>query len=130
MSINIPRDVIDIFYRYKRPAIKTITIRKHGGCTQITNLDKVAQSIGVTDTLLVKILKQRLNCQLIMIDNYPTLKKMISASDIDDVIEVFINEYVLCDECHNPEFIETIEKKRVVHLCKACGHTRKVSINK
>ncbi len=115
MKVNIPQDVIDQFYRYKRDTISTTFVSKQGGQTQIDNLETVCQQIGRPMKEIKKYLQKKLNLCIKDSKTGSRLPGNIGWCMIDDALENYIIEHILCKTCGNPE---TDLKGR----CKACGN--------
>ncbi len=123
MMVNIPKHIIDIHFRYQRPVVEAVYTKKFGKSTQIVNLDKIANAINTPVKTLIAYLRRELQCQITSVGT-PLIKHHVLAKDIDDIIEKYIDIYVLCNMCKNPEFEEVISRKKIKHQCKACGHIR------
>jgi len=126
-SINMD-DSSDPNFRYKMPAI----VVKHEGTGKmkksvLVNIESVCQSIGRPVDYLVTFLGQRLSAS-------SRIEKCLSHSYVSghhDVRQVqahvlkFIQEFVMCPTCGNPEtscHIEGSKKHKAISLqCKGCG---------
>lgn len=44
---------------------------------------------------------------------------------LQDILDIFIDKFVLCDECDNPEttFIVQPKREKITSTCSACGHS-------
>jgi len=44
---------------------------------------------------------------------------------LQDILDIFIDKFVLCDECDNPETVFLVQPKRekITSTCSACGHS-------
>jgi len=44
---------------------------------------------------------------------------------LQDILDIFIDKFVLCDECDNPETVFIVQPKRekITSTCSACGHS-------
>lgn len=111
MTTTIPKDMqIDPFYRYKRPLTKVSYVNKKGGQTIFTNAETISASIYKPPEKLRKYLQKVMGLSISKTFIIPG----IHASEvIDDHVEEFIAEYVLCKACWNPETGDGV--------CKACG---------
>lgn len=114
---NIPRDTVDPYYRYKRPAIKVAVMRTY---TQITNIEQVCKSIDRPVNQLIKYLGISFGCNSKGDRLY--MKSEGIESQIDACVENYIQTYVLCGVCDNPETVILTNKKGESAIsCKACG---------
>lgn len=46
-----------------------------------------------------------------------------SAEDLQDILYGFIDKFVLCPACNNPETSYDVGKKKIGQNCAACGYT-------
>ena len=120
MIVNIPKDNLDQFFRYKRETIDTRLITKQGGLTEIVNLESIGKQIYREPKSIVKFLKKRLNCNITKSETGYRIPGVVSKDTIDDHLEIYITQEVLCSVCDNPETEITKKGKR---KCKACGYS-------
>lgn len=114
--INIPKSVIDPFYRYQRDEIK-ICNQKLG--ILIDNLDIIAKSIYLNPKTIMKYFQKKTGCKAK--DNI-LYNKNITKNELDDILEDLIL-IIICDKCNNPEISFTKEKKnKLFKSCAACGN--------
>lgn len=124
--VNISRNVVDSFYRYK---MERVQVRQQGHHTNIINLAKICASIDRPTEYVLKFLGQQLGCGS-RSKNDHFLTGIKSDMMIQDSIFDFIDAYVLCKHCGNPETKLTVQKQRLVQTCKACGTISKLSSDK
>jgi len=118
----------DTFYRYKRPLI--ITKHNKSNKTYLENIDDVCKAIFRDKTIFYIYLKVQLNTRVNTKKNWASGK--ILNSTMENHINDFVNTYVLCGSCSNPE-TELKKKKSKDYLylkCKACGERTIVQNNK
>ncbi|KAK8138847.1 domain found in IF2B/IF5-domain-containing protein [Apiospora sp. TS-2023a] len=97
LAVN-PKKGDDKFYRYKMQRIQVKVEGKGNGIkTVVVNLSNVAQSLARPGSYVIK---------------WFVLQKSLFT---------FIEKYVLCDDCGNPETDITIKDDVVRKDCKACG---------
>lgn len=123
-KINIPSNISDINYRYKRERINITILNNCGGVTQINNLDNIAESLGENKNNIISYLKKNLN---VSIDKKNIIKKIETVDNLEILLENYISEFILCKNCNNPEFIENLTNKKNGQnnrMCKACGKSR------
>jgi len=114
--INIPKSVVDPFYRYQREEIK-LSNQKLGIC--IDNLDIIAKSIYLNPKTIMKLFQKKTGCQ--SKDNI-LYNKNITKNELDDILEDFII-IIICNKCYNPEISFIKEKKnKLFKSCAACGN--------
>ncbi|CCD26962.1 translation initiation factor eIF5 NDAI_0J00700 [Naumovozyma dairenensis CBS 421] len=125
MSINICRDNHDPFYRYKMPPIQAkVEGRGNGIKTALLNVADVARALNRPTPYLVKYFGFELGAQTsISVDKDRYLVNGVhEPAKLQDVLDGFINRFVLCGSCKNPETEIIITKDSdLVRDCKACG---------
>jgi len=123
-SVNIRRDVSDPFYRYKMERLQSKIEGKGNGIkTVVANLSTVAQQLARPPTYVIKYFGFELGAQT---TNDPKDDRWIingahEASKLQDYLDGFINKFVLCRSCKNPETVISIKDQRILMDCKACG---------
>lgn len=125
MSINICRDNHDPFYRYKMPPIQAkVEGRGNGIKTAVLNVADVARALNRPAPYLVKYFGFELGAQTsisVEKDRY-LVNGVHEPAKLQDVLDGFINKFVLCGSCKNPETEIVITKDQdLVRDCKACG---------
>jgi len=64
----------------------------------------------------------------------PTQRHIVNGAHdkekLQDLLDVFINKYVLCGECKNPETVLVIKNQHVFRECKACGKRTEIDKGK
>lgn len=125
MSINICRDNHDPFYRYKMPPIQAkVEGRGNGIKTALLNIADVARALNRPVPYVVKYFGFELGTQTsISVDKDRYLVNGVhEPAKLQDVLDGFINKFVLCGSCKNPETEIIITKSSdLVRDCKACG---------
>ncbi|CRG90567.1 hypothetical protein PISL3812_07611 [Talaromyces islandicus] len=122
-TVNVRRDVTDPFYRYKMEKLQSKIEGKGNGIkTVVVNLNTVAQSLARPPEYVIKYFGFELGAQA---NAKPTDDRWIingahDAPKLQDYLDGFIEKFVLCKKCKNPE-TEVILKDRIVLDCKACG---------
>lgn len=118
-TVNIPKSNTDPFFRYKREEIKIQILNNNGGVTKLMNIEAIASTLNFPVKDLLNYFKKKLNTT-VMEKDY-TIKKVETVSKLEEILESYIKENVLCTQCANPEFTQQNNKK----TCKACGFSRK-----
>lgn len=127
MSYNVNRSVTDPFYRYKMPKLVAKVEGKGNGIkTVIVNMVDVAKAIGCPPTYPCKFFGCELGAQTqfdFKNDRY-IVNGSHDAHKLQQLLDVFIKKFILCNECDNPETrLFPNEKKGIIkQTCKACGH--------
>ncbi|XP_037026161.1 eukaryotic translation initiation factor 5 [Bradysia coprophila] len=124
-TLNVNRNVTDVFYRYKMPRITAKVEGKGNGIkTVIVNMAEVAKAIGRPATYPTKYFGCELGAQTQF--DYKNERFIVNgshdATKLQDLLDGFIRKYVLCPECDNPETELLVAKKGSISQgCKACG---------
>jgi len=130
-TINIRSDVKDPFYRYKMERLQSKIEGKGNGIkTVIVNLSSVAQSLARPGSYVIKYFGIELGAQT---NTNPTDDRWIingahEASKLQDYLDDFINKFVLCKKCKNPETDVVIKDGNILLDCKACGQRSNVDL--
>lgn len=112
--LNIPKDVMDPFYRYQREPIK-ISSQKLG--IKIDNVTVIAKAIYLNPKTIMKFYQKQFGCQS---KNDILYNKTLSERDLDDTLEILIKD-IICQKCSNPEIKFSKKKKKIYKNCQACG---------
>jgi translation initiation factor 2 beta subunit (eIF-2beta)/eIF-5 len=123
VKVNIPANVNDPTYRYKRDKIEITIQNTNGGITKLLNIDKISQQLGCDVSDILKFLKKKANTSIIE-KNGPFLRKTESVIKLEEMLEEFIIKEILCPKCNNPEFTSEKVEKTFIITCKACGNSR------
>lgn len=122
--LNIPSSVEDPMYRYKMPAIKCkIEGRGNGIKTNICNLAEVARSLKRNPGICTKFFGVELGA----LSKYDEKEEKsivngaIPQQRLQDVLDKFIEKFVLCPVCRLPEAQLFCENSLVMGKCDACS---------
>lgn len=129
--INVRRDVSDAFYRYKMERLQTKIEGKGNGIkTVVTNLSSVAQSLSRPGSYVIKYFGFELGAQTNIDprDDRWIINGAHDAPKLQDYLDGFINKFVLCKKCKNPETDVVIKDERILLDCKACGQRSDVDL--
>ena len=123
--VNIPRSVKDDFYRYKMPELVTkVEGRGNGIKTVLVNISDIGKTLArppVYFTKYAEIMLGTLTFTDTEKDRY-VVNGTPSKDKLEQLLDEFIEKYVLCRICHNPETIMNISRRGAVKIrCKACG---------
>jgi translation initiation factor 5 len=123
-SVNIRRDVADPFYRYKMERLQAKIEGKGNGIkTVIVNLSNVADQLARPGNYVIKYFGFELGAQTNIDpkDDRWIINGAHDASKLQDYLDGFINKFVLCKECKNPETVINLKDGKILMDCKACG---------
>jgi translation initiation factor 5 len=125
MALNVNRNVIDPFYRYKMPRLQAKVEGKGNGIkTVIANMTDIAKALGRPATYPTKFFGCELGAQT-NVDNKNEryiVNGEHDANKLQDLLDGFIKKFVLCPACDNPETVLTVKRQVINSKCKACGH--------
>jgi len=127
-TLNIPSSVNDPSYRYKMPRILTQKeCRGRGSKTSILNMGAVAQAIQRDPAYLMKFFGYELGAQTTYTNKKSEGERAVVNGHHDtlifqNLVDKFIEKYVLCPACSLPETDMAVNKSRLVGAtCRACG---------
>ncbi|WFD42821.1 eukaryotic translation initiation factor 5 [Malassezia psittaci] len=122
--VNIRRDVDDKFYRYRMPLLETkIEGRGNGIKTVVPNMSEIARALSRPATYPTKYFGFELGAQTIVDekgDRY-IVNGAHDANRLRELLDSFIDRFVLCGACKNPETDLKIRDGNILRDCKACG---------
>ncbi|OCF38605.1 translation initiation factor 5 [Kwoniella heveanensis CBS 569] len=125
-TVNIRRDVDDKFYRYKMPLLQIkVEGRGNGIKTVIPNMEDIARALNRPPTYPTKFFGCELGAQTSMANDRYIVNGQHTADRLRELLDTFIEKFVLCPSCKNPE-TELVITGRSGHEdmhrdCKACG---------
>lgn len=128
MSLNVNREVQDAFYRYKMPRLMAKVEGKGNGVkTVIPNMTDIARALGRPPTYCTKFFGCELGAQTqfdFKNDRY-IVNGAHDPAKLQDMLDIFIRKFVLCEKCDNPETdLKVFAKKGIITAsCRACGHS-------
>ncbi|XP_013104738.2 eukaryotic translation initiation factor 5 [Stomoxys calcitrans] len=133
-TVNVNRNVTDIFYRYKMPRIQAKVEGKGNGIkTVIVNMADVARAIGRPATYPTKYFGCELGAQTQF--DHKNERFIVNgshdAAKLQDLLDGFIRKFVLCPECDNPETDLSVSNRNqtISQSCKACGWHGLLKVN-
>lgn len=130
--INIRRDVQDSFYRYKMPKLQSKIEGKGNGIkTVVPNMSDIAKALARPPLYTTKYFGFELGAQVIV--NNETDRYIVNgahdAQKLQETLDGFIEKFVLCKACKNPETELVISKGGDINRdCKACGKNTPVDL--
>ena len=122
--VNIRRDVDDKFYRYRMPLLEIKIEGKGNGIkTVVPNMSDIARALSRPPSYPTKYFGCELGAQTI-IDDKSDRYIVNGAHDVNrlrELLDGFIDKFVLCGDCKNPETDLKIKDGDILRDCKACG---------
>ena len=107
----------DPSYRYKMPKLETNF--KKNNRTYFTNLPKVAESLNRSANEIVKWFGYTLGVASNTKDF--SISGQYDTKKLQTLLQDFINEYILCGVCGNPETTYSSYKGKLCKQCASCG---------
>ncbi|KAG8866043.1 hypothetical protein FRC20_009147 [Serendipita sp. 405] len=130
--VNVRRDVDDKFYRYRMPVMLTkVEGRGNGIKTVVPNMSDVAKALSRPPQYTTKFFGCELGAQTILDEKADRwiVNGEHSSTRLRELLDVFIEKFVLCAACKNPETDLVITKTEdIIRDCKACGQQTKVDM--
>ena len=122
--VNIRRDVDDRFYRYRMPLLEIkIEGRGNGIKTVIPNMSDISRALSRPPTYPTKYFGCELGAQTVIDekgDRY-IVNGAHDANRLRELLDGFIDRFVLCGNCKNPETDLKLKNGDIYRDCKACG---------
>ncbi|EGG08818.1 uncharacterized protein MELLADRAFT_115896 [Melampsora larici-populina 98AG31] len=125
--VNIGKDARgDMFHRYKMPVLQVKVEGKGNGIkTVIPNMSDIARALARPPTYTTKFFGCELGAQTTFdekVDRY-IVNGAHQADRLRELLDVFIDKFVLCPSCKNPETELLVGRDEIISRdCKACGH--------
>jgi len=129
-TIPIRRGVQDLFYRYKMERIQTKVEGKGNGIkTVVVNLTSVAESLARPEDYIMKYFQLEVGATAKHDkDDRWKINGSHDAAKLQELLYDFIDKFVLCKKCQNPETDVSIKKDSILLDCKACGQRTQVDL--
>lgn len=104
--------------RFEIPKVKGMI---QGKSTIITNINEIADYLRRPVEQLIKFLQRELATPARIENGRLIINKKINSGKINDKIEIFSKETVICPECGKPDTEIVSEKGIKLRHCLACG---------
>jgi translation initiation factor 5 len=127
MALSIdPRQKDDAAYRYKMPAVVgKVEGRGNGIKTVVVNCSRIAQALERPPSHLTKFFGCELGAQSkwTLAADRAVLTGAHQTGDLQEMIFLYIEKFVLCGSCRNPETKLKVKVKSgtISRTCAACG---------
>ncbi|KAF8206261.1 domain found in IF2B/IF5-domain-containing protein [Mycena galopus ATCC 62051] len=126
--VNIRRDVDDKFYRYRMPILLTKIEGKGNGIkTVLPNMSDVARALSRPPSYTTKFFGCELGAQTSCDEKNERyiVNGAHDANRLRELLDGFIEKFVLCKSCKNPEteliILKVGRTEDIIRDCKACG---------
>lgn len=110
----------DPFYRYKRSKLD-LEFRRDK--IIIKNAGKITRELNRDIKLIAKFLNSLISTQIAIKGETIEIKKILTEGELDNYFQIFIDNYVLCKKCNNPETSINKRNNQIEMNCSACGLT-------
>ena len=124
LNITGSRVVEDMNYRYKMPRMIAKTEGRGNGIkTVIVNMSDIATALNRPPELVTKFFGVDLGAQSKYDEEADkcTVNGAHTTPDLQKLLNVFIDKFVLCPTCHLPESALVVKKGMIFSKCSACG---------
>ena len=113
---------LDPHYRYKMPALEIrIAGSGNGIKTILDNLNTISKSLKRPPELILKYIGIEKSAQTKIKNDEFIINGEFLLKDLQNLIDKFIDSFVLCNKCKNPETNFSLKKKMIRKKCAACG---------
>ena len=112
------KTVVENSERFEIPKVKGLVSGKN---TIITNITVIANHIRRPLEHLTKFLQKELAVSGYLENDRLILKTRLNSSRVNEKIEQYVKEFVLCNECKKPDTEIITEKGIKLKHCLACG---------
>lgn len=124
---NNEMDLFDPNFRYQINKLQFRKATKKGRITTIIdNLDEFCAGLEIPSNVLLSVIGRELSTRTSTdaIQCTHSLQGDIDIKNINTVVYTFIQSFVLCVNCGNPEVILRAKKStnKIKQTCKACGN--------
>ena len=105
-------------YRYMMPKVQ---IHSNSKCTSITNTDAICHDIGRTPLCLCQWIKTVTSAAVRIADSQIQIRSPLTDKKLQEIIYDFIDHFILCPVCKNPETVMVPNGSALSSQCHACG---------
>lgn len=116
MNIN---GTIDPFYRYKMEPINLISTRKNGGTAIVKNTVAICTSLARDPKHVARYISKVIGRSVKLQDNCLVINGDTRTEELQNILQDYINKFVLCKVCGNPE--TKLSKDDLRMKCASCG---------
>ncbi len=117
-----------MYYRYQMPKLAAkIEGSGNGIRTVVTNMVQIAKAINRPAAYVTKFFGYELGAQVKMDALIYSVNGSHDADKLLSLLYSFIEKFVLCSNCQNPETDLSVSKKLISLKCKACGSITTIS---
>lgn len=114
---EVPEDIGEE-EQFKAPTVK---VRAESGQTVILNWNELLRAANDQEKILLRFLSHQLATHGRITQGKVEFKGNLSSRKINNLVEEFVDKYIICSECGRPDTKLKKEKKHLLKKCQACG---------
>lgn len=130
-KININKDIVDPFNRYKMDQLQISHLAKKRSTT-LENIEAISKQLKRTPEELMKYLGVKLCTSVKIKSGVHNINGIHAQKDVQSHLYSYIDKFVLCKKCSNPqtECYPAREKREkiVIQHCRACSHCERIDV--
>ncbi|KAM0687573.1 eukaryotic translation initiation factor 5 [Conglomerata obtusa] len=132
MKIKIDKNNEDAFARYQMPALEVIYEGKASNSkTVLKNIECVTKSLNRDVLTLIKYIEYEKGIKIDNKNDKFSMKGTHRIDELQEIIYKFIESFVLCKVCRNPETLYKLEHLDEIQMeCLACGEKSDIEKHK
>ena len=120
INISGSKPSADPSFRYK---MEEVILINQGVTMVFVNIDSISKSLDRDPKMLAKFVRKHFGAKTDYKKNTAVImKRDLIKSDLQDAVNKFIDSFVLCPKCNNPETTFSEDKTRIKLQCKACNN--------
>lgn len=128
VMIPVLKDTKDPHYRYKMPKLTAkIEGSGNGIKTVLTNISSIAKAIYRPASYPTKYFGCELGALVTMNNDIYVINGSHDTDKLQNLLYSFIQKFVLCSKCKNPETSLTVSSQTIKQKCIACGHASTIA---
>ncbi|XWV26022.1 hypothetical protein QJ857_gp1058 [Tupanvirus soda lake] len=116
MAMTNIGDSLDPFYRYRRPVS---IVENKSGKTVIINLDAISKALNTKSSYILYYIQL---AKSTFVTSKSEIKTILGKPEVEELINKFIEQYILCTVCKYPELVTKKSGKKLYFSCNACGN--------
>lgn len=122
VNLTGTKSVDDPFYRYKMSVPQIKTEKKS---YIVSNFEEICKELDREPSQVAQFLNSRFGCSTKFKKGEYFIQKEVTPKNVIEEIKVYIDYFVLCQSCGNPETVPDQD----TFTCKACGYCSTVESN-
>lgn len=115
-------NLVDSLPENMRSGIERAKIQHQGNSTIVKNFARIIKDLQRDPSHLRKFISTSLGVQTVQEGNQLVLKAKIGADRLNETMNLYVTQFVICPNCKKPDTLFETKKKRNILTCLACGH--------